>query len=89
LRAGGVRHTVGKLSTRDTILFQNSSQSKICTQSYGAPKVVGIPTLAISKLPLWNPRTKSHLNVGLVERHKIYYKGIRGKVVASPKSGLW
>jgi len=29
----------------------------------------------ISELPLGSPGTKSHLNVGLVERHKIYYKG--------------
>jgi len=40
-----------------------------------APKVVGIPTLAISKLPLGNPETTCHLDVGLIERHKIYYKG--------------
>jgi len=35
------------------------------------PKVVGVLTLAI----LGNPRTKSHLDVGLVERRKVYYKG--------------
>jgi hypothetical protein len=43
-----------------------------------APKVVGIPTLAISGLPLGSPRTKCHLDVGLVERHKVYYKGKGG-----------
>ncbi len=48
------------------------------------PKVVGVPTLAISGLPFGNPETKCHLDVGLVERHKIYYK-----VVVSPKSGPW
>jgi len=32
------------------------------------PKVVGIPTLAISGLPLRSPGTKSNLDVGLVER---------------------
>jgi hypothetical protein len=42
------------------------------------PKVVGIPTLAISELPLGSPRTKSHLDVGLVERHRVYYKGEGG-----------
>jgi len=31
--------------------------------------------LAILKLPLGSPGTKSHLDVGLVERHKVYYKG--------------
>jgi hypothetical protein len=33
-----MRHTVGKLSTRATTLLQTSSQSEVCTQSYGAPK---------------------------------------------------
>jgi len=36
---------------------------------------VGVPTLAISGLPLGSPGTKSHLDVGLVERHRLYYKG--------------
>jgi len=40
-------------------------------------KVVGIPTLAISILPFGNPETKNHLDVGLVERHRVYYKGER------------
>jgi hypothetical protein len=49
-------------------------------------KIAGVPTLAISGLPLGSPGTKNHLDVGPVERCKIYY---RGKVVASPKSGPW
>jgi len=40
--------------------------------------VTRIPTLAISRFPLGSPRTKSHLDVGLVERHIIYYKGEGG-----------
>jgi len=39
------------------------------------PKVVEVLTLAISKLPFGSPKTKSHLEVRLVERHKVYYKG--------------
>jgi len=39
---------------------------------------VRVPTLAILGLPLGSPETKSHLDVGLVERHKIYYKGEGG-----------
>ncbi len=35
-----------------------------------APKVAGVSTLAISRLPLGSPGTKCHLDVGLVERHK-------------------
>jgi len=39
---------------------------------------MGVPTLAISRLPFGSPRTKCHLDVGLVERHKITYKGEAG-----------
>jgi hypothetical protein len=42
------------------------------------PKVVGVPMLAILGLPLQSLGTKCHLDVGLVERHKIYYKGEGG-----------
>jgi len=34
--------------------------------------------VGISGLPLGSPRTKCHLDVGLVERHKVYYKGESG-----------
>jgi hypothetical protein len=51
-----------------------------------APKVMGVPTLGISGLPFGSLGTKCHLNVALVERHKVT---IKGKVVVSPKSGLW
>jgi hypothetical protein len=43
-----------------------------------APKVVGVPTLAILGLTLGSPATKCHLDVGLMERHIIYYKGEGG-----------
>ncbi len=43
-----------------------------------APKVVGVPTLAIWGFILGSPRTKCHLDVGFVERHIIYYKGEGG-----------
>jgi len=39
-----------------------------------APKVVRIPTVGISWLPLGSRGTKYHLDVGLMERHKVYYK---------------
>jgi hypothetical protein len=41
-------------------------------------KAVRLPTLAISGLALESLGTKSHLDVGLVERHIIYYKGEGG-----------
>jgi len=43
-----------------------------------ARKVAGVPIVRISGLPLGNPGTKCHLDVGLMERHKIYYKGEGG-----------
>ncbi len=42
------------------------------------PKVAGVPTLGISGLPLGNPKIKCHLDVGLVKRHIVYYKGEGG-----------
>ncbi len=60
------------------------------------PKVVGVSTLAISGLPFGSPKIKSHLDVGPVERCKIYYKGEGGgfpqvRAVASPMCSccLW
>jgi hypothetical protein len=41
-------------------------------------KVAGVPILVISRLPLGSPGTKSHLDVGLVERCRVYYKGEDG-----------
>ncbi len=43
-----------------------------------APKVVGVPTLTISGLPLGSPEIKYHLDVGLVEWHRVYYNGEGG-----------
>jgi hypothetical protein len=39
------------------------------------PKVAGVPTLGILKLPLESPGTKWHINASLVVRHRVYYKG--------------
>ncbi len=42
------------------------------------PKVAKVPTLGISGLPFGSLGTKCHLDVGLVERHRVYYKGEGG-----------
>jgi hypothetical protein len=34
--------------------------------------------VGISRLPLGSPGTKCHLDVGFLERHKVYYKGEGG-----------
>jgi hypothetical protein len=41
-------------------------------------KVIEVPTLGISRLPLGSPRTKCHLNAGPMAKHKVYYKGEGG-----------
>ncbi len=50
------------------------------------PKVVGVLIWGISGLPFGSPETKCHLHVTPWKGTKY---NIRGKVVASPKSGLW
>ncbi len=35
---------------------------------------MGVLILAISRLPFGSPGTKCHLDVGLVERHRVYDK---------------
>jgi hypothetical protein len=42
------------------------------------PKIMGVPTLTISGLPLGSAETKSHLDMGLMERQRVYYKGEGG-----------
>jgi hypothetical protein len=42
------------------------------THEVMGPKVVGVPIVGISGLPFGNPKTKCHLDVGLVERHKVW-----------------
>jgi len=39
---------------------------------------VRVPFLGISGLPFGSPGTKCHLDVGLVEKHKVHYKGEGG-----------
>jgi hypothetical protein len=43
-----------------------------------APKVVGVPTLGISRLPLRSLGTKWNLGAGLVAKHKVNCKGEGG-----------
>ncbi len=43
-----------------------------------APKVVKVLVVRISGLPFGSLETKCHLNMGLVERHIVYYKGEGG-----------
>ncbi len=40
-----------------------------------APKVVGVPSMRISRLTLGSPGTKCHLGASSMAKHKVYYKG--------------
>jgi hypothetical protein len=42
------------------------------------PKIERVPTLGILGLPFGSLKTKCHLDVNFVERHKVYYKGEGG-----------
>jgi hypothetical protein len=49
-------------------------------------KVPGVPFGAIPGILRGSPGKNSHLDVGSVESHRVYYKGEGG---GFPKSGLW
>jgi len=76
LRASGVPHIVGKLSMRVTTLLQTSPQLKVFTKSYGLPKLRDTQFSGQNDIWVQAP-WPSIKNI------------IRGKVMASPKSGLW
>ncbi len=43
------------------------------------PKVVEVLTLGILGFPFGSPGTKCHFDLGLVAKHKLYYKGEGGE----------
>jgi hypothetical protein len=73
LREGGVRHTVGKLSTKVTSFLETSSQSEVCTRSYKPAKLQEFQHWKISGLPFGSLVTKNHLDEGVLGRCIIYY----------------
>jgi hypothetical protein len=75
LAADNVRHTVGKLSTRATTLLYIAPRSEVYSKSYGAPKSRDSKLARFRDFHLGVPGEKSHLDVGSVERCRVYYKG--------------
>jgi hypothetical protein len=75
LAAENVSHTLGKLLTRAITLLQTALRSKVYSQSYRAPKSWECPLARFRDSHSRVPREKSHLDVGPVERSKVYYKG--------------
>jgi len=84
LVADNVPHTVRKLLMRATTFLQIALQSEVFSQSYEAPKSQESPLAGFRDSCVGVPGGKSHLDVG-PWRGPEY--NIRGKVVASPKSG--
>ncbi len=78
LAEDNVPHAVGKLSTRATTLLETAPRSEVCSQSYGAPKSWEFRLARFRDSQTGVPGEKSHLDVGPVERCKIYYKGEGG-----------
>jgi len=75
LATKSVRHTIRKLSTRSTTLLQTTSWSEVYSQSYGAPKSRESQVAQFRDSCLVVPGEKSHLDVGSVASHIVYYKG--------------
>jgi len=57
--------------------LDHSSIQSLLAKLWGS-KVAGVPTWAILGLPLGSPETKIHLDVGPMERCRVYYKGEGG-----------
>ncbi len=59
-------------------MLWNAPQSEVCLQSYGAPKLQESQLARFRDCHLGVPREKSHLDVDLMERCRVYYKGEGG-----------
>jgi hypothetical protein len=95
LAAGNVPHIIGKLSMRATTLLQTALRSKVCRRSYTPSKSQESWLAGFRDSHAGVPREKSHLDVGPVERDRIYYKGEGAgfpkgvRWWLTPKFGLW
>jgi len=78
LAADNVRHTVEKLLTRATTLLQTASRFEVSSQSYGAPKSRESWLARFRDSHSAVPGEKNHLDVGPMERCRVYYKGEGG-----------
>jgi hypothetical protein len=78
LAVDNVPLTVGKLSMKATTLLQIAPRSEVCSQSYGASKSRESSLARFRDSHSGVPGEKSHLDVGPVERSRVYYKGEGG-----------
>jgi len=82
--AGGMQHTIGKLSRRATTLLETSLRIEVGARSYGRPN-----SRESKPGQFWdhfgNPGKKCHSDASAVERHREYYMG--GRWWLPPSSG--
>jgi len=69
-----MRHIVGKLLTKITTFLWLQITIEGVHKKLWVCKVAGVLVVKILRLPLGSPGTKCYLDVGLVERHIVYYK---------------
>ncbi len=86
-----MRHGVGKILTRATTSVQTSSPSKSAVESYGGSKFresrqdnFG----TISGLHFGSPGNLCHLDVGVAEHRRVYYREYGGGILPSPGCGV-
>jgi hypothetical protein len=78
LAADNMRHIVRKISTRATILLHTAPRFEVSLQSYEAPKSWESSLARFRDSHSGVSGEKSHLDVGPVERCRVYYKGEGG-----------
>jgi hypothetical protein len=66
------------MAHRGLQLFFKPHLNQTSAHKIMGPKVARVLTLAILRLPFGSLGTKCHLDVGLMERHIVYYKGEGG-----------
>ncbi len=78
LSVDNMQHTIGKPSTKATTLLQTAPQSEVFSQSYGAPKSRESQLAGFRDSHSGILGEKSHLDVGSMASHRVYYKGEGG-----------
>ncbi len=86
MRFGSVTHRWKALDERYNFALDCIAIGDLLTKLWRF-KVAGVPFGAIPGLPRGSPGKNSHLDVGFVESHRVYYKGEGGGFPSSPGRG--
>jgi hypothetical protein len=71
-------HMLLEISWQGLQLFFRPHFNRRFAHKVMGPKITRVLTLGILRLPFGSLGTKCHFHVGLMERHKVYYKGEGG-----------